>query len=90
MYYISLNAMLTVRLDPELEEFLNQYSKDQNVSKSTVVKEALALYFSKIRLSNRPFDLGMDLFGQFGSGDKDRSATYKKRIKSKLREKHSH
>ncbi|MEQ9216889.1 MAG: hypothetical protein RLO17_02535 [Cyclobacteriaceae bacterium] len=82
--------MLTVRLDPELEDFLNQYSEDQNISKSSVVKEALALYFKEHKVSNRPFDLGAEFFGQFGSGDKDRSVTYKKRIKEKLREKHSH
>lgn len=82
--------MLTVRLDPELEEFLSQYSHDANLSKSSIVKEALAMYFRVNRVSNSPHELGQDLFGQFGSGESNRSTSYKKRIKEKIREKHSH
>ncbi|MEQ8551378.1 MAG: hypothetical protein RIC06_15950 [Cyclobacteriaceae bacterium] len=82
--------MLTVRLDPELEDFLNQYSEDHDLTKSSIVKEALVLYFSKNKVHEDPFELGKDLFGQFGSGRKDGSIAYKQRIKQKLREKHSH
>ncbi len=82
--------MLTVRLDPELEEFLNQYSEDRDLTKSSIVKEALELYFREKKIHEDPFGLGEEFFGQFGSGQKDRSTTYKQRVKKKLREKHSH
>ena len=86
----NLNTMLTVRLDPELEEFLSQYSEDQQLSKSWVVKEALAMYFQAMRVSKTPYELGEGLFGQLGSGEKTRSTSYKARIKEKLSEKYSH
>tara|TARA_R100000908_G_scaffold14059_2_gene5121 strand:- start:7324 stop:7464 length:141 start_codon:yes stop_codon:yes gene_type:complete len=36
---------------------------------------------------NQPFDLGERYFGKYGSGDTDRSTSYKSRIKEKIRDK---
>ncbi len=82
--------MLTVRLTPSEEKALNQYCELEGLSKSEVVKEAIELYLVQHRKNSKPFDVGADLFGQEGSGIKDKSTTYKKRIKELLNEKHSH
>ena len=82
--------MLNVRLDKDLEESLKQYSLDHNMSKSSVVKEALVQYFTKKEVLQNPFALGKDLFGTEGSGTKENSSTYRSRLKSKLNEKYSH
>lgn len=82
--------MTNVRLDEELDKKLKQYSVDNNISKSSVVREALVHYFSKKEISQSPYARGMDLFGLEGSGDTDRSTTYKQKLKQKLHEKHTH
>lgn len=82
--------MLTVRLTPAEEKALNQYCELEGLSKSEVVKEAIEMYLVQHRKNSKPYDVGQDLFGQEGSGIKDKSTTYKKRIKELLNEKHSH
>jgi predicted DNA-binding protein len=77
-------------MNEELEKKLKQYSQQKNVSKSTIVKEALMEYFRKEEMNQTPYELGADLFGLAGSGDSDASTTYKSKLKNKLREKHSH
>ena len=46
-------------------------------------------YIAKENSHSKPFETGKDLFGKHGSGDKDRSVTYKSRIKEKIRGKHT-
>ena len=73
--------MLNVRLNEELEKKLKQYSMEEDLSKSSIVKEALEQYFSKKEASKSPFVLGKDLFGLEGSGHGDASTSYKKSLK---------
>ncbi|MEQ8477876.1 CopG family transcriptional regulator [Fulvivirga sp.] len=82
--------MLNVRLDKEIEKMLNTYSQQKNITKSSIVKEALVAYLSKHQNDDSPYELGKDLFGIDGSGDTTASTTYKTKIKKKLNEKHSH
>lgn len=82
--------MLNVRLNKEEEEKLNAYIQEHNLSKTQVVKEALAMYYSRNEIKNSPYELGKDLFGRAGSGKKDASTTYKQSYKDYLNEKHSH
>lgn len=82
--------MLNVRLDKETEEKLKQYAEEYDMSKTMVVKEALATYLARKDLQKQPFTLGEDLFGVDGSDQSDRSKTYKARLKKKLNAKHSH
>jgi hypothetical protein len=49
----------------------------------------LVEYIAKEKRTQNPFEAGKDLFGKRGSGDTDRSVTYKSRIKEKIREKKS-
>jgi predicted DNA-binding protein len=82
--------ILNVRLDEDTEKKLSEYSSQMNTTKSSVVKEALAMYFTKEESKQLPFALGQDLFGAASSGSSDTSTTYKSKLKDKLREKHTH
>ncbi|MFY0687050.1 MAG: hypothetical protein JXQ90_07795 [Cyclobacteriaceae bacterium] len=82
--------MLNVRLNKETEKKLADYTQENGISKSTVVKEALALYFRKAQASKTPFELGSDLFGGDGGQNPNASRDYKQLLKKKLSEKHSH
>jgi predicted transcriptional regulator len=82
--------MLNVRISEEAEKELNRYCMDEGLSKSMVVKEALEVYLSQRRKTKSAFEAGADLFGQEGSGFKDLSVTYKKKLKEKLNAKHAH
>ncbi len=82
--------MLNVRLDKELEKKLKAYSVESSSSKSFIVKEALAMYFTKKEIRASAYDLGENLFGAAGSGNSNASTTYKKKLKQKLNEKHTH
>ncbi len=81
--------MRSVRLSEEMEKELEKLSNQKNVSKSDIVKEALVEYIAKEKGYNRPYETGRGYFGKYGSGESDRSVTYKSRIKSKIREKSS-
>ncbi len=82
--------MLNVRLNKELEKKLDTYSVENNSTKSSVVKEALAMYFTKKEARASAYELGSDLFGATASGNTDASTTYKRKLKEKLNEKHTH
>jgi len=78
--------MFSVRLDDELDKKIRALSKKTKATKSEIVREALTEYLETREAEDKPFDLGQDLFGRFGSGKGDLSTTYKKRIKEKLNE----
>jgi predicted DNA-binding protein len=82
--------MASIRLSPELEEKLKTFSEVENITKTDIIKQALQAYFSEYEKKKFPYELGKDLFGKYGSGHKDLSKTYKKVLKGKLYEKHSH
>lgn len=81
--------MRSVRLPEEIEKELKSLSEQKKVSRSNIIKEALVEYISKEKKFNRPYETGKQYFGTRGSGEKNRSITYKSRIKEKIREKQS-
>ena len=82
--------MLSVRLDKEMEAMLHAISQRKGISKSAVIKEALAMYLKKEKSIQTPYELGADLFGNIAGGSENDSATYKKGLNEKLRGKHFH
>lgn len=48
------------------------------------------MYMENRRISASPYELGADLFGQEGSGQKDASTIYKTQLKKMLDEKYTH
>lgn len=82
--------MLNVRISKETEKELARYCKDEGLSKSIVVKEALLAYLAQKRKTRSAYEAGVDLFGLEGSGSSNHSVTYKKKLKEKLNAKHTH
>ena len=80
--------MASVRLTKEQEQRLEELARQKEVSRSYIIKEALEAYL--VREEALPYELGKHVFGNYGSKDSDRSATYKERVKESLRKKHNH
>ena len=55
--------MLTVRLPAQAEQELSNFCEQRQLTKSQVVKEALALYLQQHTVPSSPYELGADLFG---------------------------
>ena len=81
--------MKSVRLPKYLEEELDALSSSTKKSHSHIIREALAEYIAKEKRTQNPFETGQEFFGKRGSGNTDRSVTYKSKIKEKIREKQS-
>ncbi|WP_020402379.1 CopG family ribbon-helix-helix protein [Gracilimonas tropica] len=82
--------MRSIRLSEEMEKDLEAIAAQKKTSRSNIVKEALVEYMAKEKKYNQPFEIGKRYFGKYGSGETDRSKTYKSSIKSKIRDKHAH
>jgi hypothetical protein len=76
--------MLTARIPVALEQKLDFFSTVRRTSKSELVKEALEEFLYKQETEDDSLAIGEPYFGNYGSGDTDRSVTYKQRIKDKL------
>jgi predicted DNA-binding protein len=81
--------MTTVRLPVEIEQKLNFLSKSKHKSKTELIKEALECLFAQEEVEKDSYELGVEYFGIFGSGDGNLSTDYKRRIKDKIRAKHN-
>ncbi len=81
--------MTTVRLNDEILNKLIALIKIEKTTKSEIIKKAIIEYYNMREKDIKPFDLGVDLFGKYGS-DKYSSKNYKVKLKEKLHEKHSH
>ena len=82
---------LTVRLEPELEDQLEDYCQAEGTTKTAVVTRALRDFLNTLRQQRTPYELGADLFGADKTEDNglEVSRNYKKLLKEKLRAKYS-
>lgn len=73
--------MISVRLSKELEDKIELLSKQENVTKSDIVKEALENYITEKEKEKglNPYELGEEFFGRHGSGKENLSETYKRK-----------
>ncbi len=78
--------MLTLRLDPALEENINNTARNLGLSKSELIRKSILNYLKKIELTNA-WETGSDLFGKHSSGLGNLSKERKKIIKSRIRSK---
>ncbi|MDR0315379.1 MAG: ribbon-helix-helix domain-containing protein [Treponema sp.] len=77
----------TARLPADTRNKLLILSRLKHKTKSDIIKESLDMYYEYEEKEIASFDLGEPYFGKYGSGEHDRSVTYKQRIKEKLRAK---
>ena len=80
---------LTVRLDPKAERALNVLAKRQRVSRSEIVREALAQYEAGAGggdAGGRPYDAWLDVIGVVRLGARDPSRTTGEQFTAIVRE----
>ena len=78
--------MITLRLDPKLENTINSVAQQLGVSKSELVRKSV-IEFIKTLEKPSPWELGNDLFGKYASEQTNRSSDRKALIKAKISEK---
>jgi len=82
--YGSGDIITTARLPVDTRNKLLALSKAKNMTKSDVIIASLEFYYKQEENDIDSFTLGEKVFGRYGSGESDRSVTYKQRIKEKL------
>jgi len=78
--------MITLRLDPQLEEKVNHTAKNLGLSKSELIRKSLVEYIDKAAKQNA-WMAGQDLFGKYASGRGDLSSNRKELLQSQLKAK---
>ena len=78
--------MLTLKLDPTLEENINIAAKNLGLSKSELVRKSIHSYLGKLEHANA-WEIGKDLFGKYSSGLGHLSTDRKKIIKNRIQAK---
>jgi len=82
--YSSNDIITTARLPVDTRNKLLALSRAKNMTKSDIIIESLEFYYKHEEDDIDSFTLGEKVFGKYGSGESDRSVTYKQRIKEKL------
>lgn len=78
--------MITLRLDPQLEQTINELARQMGVSKSELIRRSIAEYVDKIERPSA-WELGSDVFGKYASGKSNLSSDRKTLVKEKIRAK---
>jgi predicted DNA-binding protein len=79
---------VSIRLGQELEERLAKASRKLRVNKTQVIKRSLEAYLAQIEPGRTAYELGEGLFGADVRPGADRSSTFKRRLKGRLRAKY--
>lgn len=78
--------MITLRIDPDLEQSITLFAKTLGISKSELVRKSILEYMNKKEFPN-PWETGKDLFGKYSSGCGNLSSKRKEWVKEKIRAK---
>ena len=78
--------MITLRLDPNLDQIVSNTAKNLGLTKSELVRKSLVEYIGKLNKQNA-WEAGKDLFGRYASGKNDLSANRKALLKEKIQAK---
>jgi len=80
------NKLITLRLDPKLEQTINNIAHQMGVSKSELIRKSITEFISK-QDKPSPWELGSDIFGKYESTyeslSRDRKVLIKDKIKAK-------
>ena len=82
--------MLTIQLPTEYEMKLTQIAQTEQQSAAEIIRQALERYFAEYPRQASAYELGEDLFDQYGSGKGNLSVEYKRLIKKIFHEKHAY
>ena len=78
--------MITLRLDPKLEQRLNNTAKNLGLTKSELIRKSIHDYINKLGKPNA-WEIGENLFGKYSSGLGNLSTNRKELIKNRLKAK---
>lgn len=78
--------MITLRLDPNLEQSISNTAKNLGLTKSELIRQSIHEYLGKLSKPNA-WDAGHDLFGKYSSGHSNLSTDRKGLVKDKIRAK---
>lgn len=74
--------MITLRLDPALEQAINNTATKLGLTKSELIRRSILQYLSKLSKPNA-WEIGQDLFGKYSSGLGNLSMERKEIVKKK-------
>jgi hypothetical protein len=80
--------MIHIFLSQEDENQLGQIARASHQSKEQLAESILRQYLDEQSAETRPFELGRDLFGKFGSADGSLSTAGSRVLKDKLSRKY--
>ena len=75
--------MITLRLDPELEQDVQNTAKKLGLTKSELIRKSISEYINKI-VHPRPWYIGKSYFGKYSSGQGNLSTDRKALLKTKI------
>ncbi len=78
--------MITLRLDNELEQTINNTAKILGLTKSELIRQSINDYIAKMEKPTA-WEAGKDLFGRYSSGIGNLSQNRKDVLKNKLKAK---
>lgn len=82
-----VKRMITLRLDPKLEQAVNITAKNLGLTKSELIRKCISDYIGKTKSLNA-WNAGKDLFGKYSSNQGNLSVDRKRIVKEKIRAKH--
>jgi len=80
------NTLITLRLDPKLEQTINTIAHQMGLSKSELIRQSITEFIHKLDKPS-PWELGSDVFGKYESTSESLSRDRKERIKDKIKAK---
>lgn len=78
--------MVTLRLDPQLEQSIDNAAKSLGLTKSELIRKSITEYLGKLK-QPVAWEAGKDLFGKYSSGLADLSVKRKELAKNKIKAK---
>ncbi|MCK4840788.1 MAG: CopG family transcriptional regulator [Methylococcales bacterium] len=78
--------MITLRLDPKLEQTINKIAHQMEISKSELIRTSIIEFIAKLDKPS-PWKLGNEVFGKYASGVDNLSSDRKSLVKEKIKAK---
>jgi antitoxin component of RelBE/YafQ-DinJ toxin-antitoxin module len=78
------NELITLRLDPKLEQTINNIAQKMGVSKSELIRKSITELIGMLDKPS-PWDLGSDIYGKYASTYESLSRDRKQLVKNKIK-----
>ena len=78
--------LITLRLDPKLEQTINNIAQQMGVSKSELIRKSITEFIGRLDKPS-PWELGSDVFGKYASTYESLSRDRKQLVRDKIKAK---